>query len=32
MVDFVAGGTPVKYKGASNIALTVRDAAEEPVS
>jgi hypothetical protein len=32
MVDFVVGGTPVKYKGASNIALTVRDAVEVPAS
>jgi hypothetical protein len=30
MLDFVKGGTPVKYQGASNIALTVRDAVEVP--
>jgi len=32
MVDFVIGGKPVKYNGASNIALTVRDAVEVPAS
>jgi len=32
MVEFVAGGTPVRYNGASHIALTVRDAVEMPVS
>ena len=29
---FVVGGTPVKYNGASDIALTVRDAVEVPAS
>ena len=32
MLDFVIGGKPVKYNGASNIALTVRDAVEVPAS
>jgi hypothetical protein len=32
MLEFVIGGTPAKYNGASNIALTVRDAVEMPVS
>jgi hypothetical protein len=31
-VEFVEGSKPVKYKGASNIALTIRDAVEVPVS
>jgi hypothetical protein len=31
-VEFIEGTTPVKYKGASNVALTVRDAVEAPVS
>jgi hypothetical protein len=31
-VEFIGGTTPVKYKGASNVALTVRDAVEVPVS
>jgi hypothetical protein len=31
-VEFVVGTTPVKYLGASDIALTVRDAVELPVS
>ena len=31
-VEFIEGSTPVKYKGASNVALTVRDAVEVPVS
>jgi hypothetical protein len=30
-VEFIEGSTPVKYKGASNVALTVRDAVEVPV-
>jgi len=32
MLEFVVGGTPVKYNGASDIALTVRDAVEVPAS
>ncbi len=31
-VDFVEGETPVKYQGASNIALTIRQAVEVPAS
>ncbi len=31
-VEFVVGSTPVKYLGASDIALTVRDAVEVPAS
>jgi hypothetical protein len=31
-VEFIQGTTPVKYKGAANIALTVRDAVEVPAS
>ena len=29
-VEFIEGSTPVKYQGASNITLTVRDAVEVP--
>ena len=32
MLEFAVGGTPVKYNGASDIALTVRDAVEVPAS
>jgi hypothetical protein len=31
-VEFVEGSKPVKYQGAANIALTIRDAVEVPVS
>ena len=31
-VEFIEGSTPVKYQGASNIALTVRNAVEVPAS
>ena len=31
-VEFIEGSTPVKYPGASDIALTVRDAVEVPAS
>jgi hypothetical protein len=32
MLEFVVGGTPVKYPGASSIALVVRDAVEVSAS
>jgi hypothetical protein len=31
-VTFTEGGTPVKYLGASDIALIIRDAVEQPAS
>ena len=31
-VEFIKGSTPIKYQGAANIALTIRDAVEVPVS